>query len=64
MKKALSIALILIMIVSFGVLPDSYAVKDGKTIGEYNKGDIIEFGYYPQTNIPVRSTVSTLNKLA
>lgn len=64
MKKALSLALILIMAISCGVLPYSYAAKEGKTIGEYNKGDIIEFGYYPQTNIPIRSTVSLLNSLA
>ena len=63
--KTLSIILSLVMVITG--LPlidiDFITTTNAKTISEYNVGDIIEFGSYPQTKVTDEKLLDELNKL-
>ncbi len=62
MKKIITFALVLIMIISTGISPEfgsSLTVEAAEP--RYSNGDIIEFGSYPQTEVKDETLLSTLN---
>ena len=58
-NKILSVFLALLMVIS--IIPMSSITASAKNITEYNVGDIIEFGSYPQSRVTNSSLISTLN---
>lgn len=56
MKKILSLILVTVMLLT--LVPMAYAADNVK------KGDIIEFGSYPQTEVTDKALIDKLNKQA
>ena len=57
MKRFISILLGIILVVS--TIGFSFAAEESKTIKDYNVGDIIEFGWYPQSKVDEESDLFT-----
>lgn len=61
LKKAMSILFAVVMI--FGIIGNTGYVKiSAATITDYEVGDIIEFGWYPQSEVKDEALIAELNK--
>ena len=72
MKRILSIVLVVVMTIGIAPLsgfvglelPEFGTKASATTITSYKQGDIIEFGWYPQSEVTDSSIISELNSLA
>lgn len=60
-KKAMSILFAVLMV--FGIIGNIGFETSAATITDYEVGDIIEFGWYPQSKVTDESLVATLNEI-